>query len=263
MNLTPTDFCLISAVNDDNILEGCLKLSPDVVSGALTPTIIRGAQSMAEAYNAGLKQTNAPVCIFVHQDVYLPRGWLERATSTLNKLERNWPNWMVAGPYGVQKDGTHVGRVWDVSMDRELGSGSFEPTRIDSLDELMLIAKRLPSFQFDTDLPNFHLYGTDLVQTAHSLGKDALAVDLPLVHNNRPWASLSGDYSDAYRYVRSKWKHRLPLYSPVCKITYNPIPLWRVQWRRRRVSHRPAGLLADSVDVSRKAGYEVNERSTT
>lgn len=256
MTYRPSDFCIIAAVNDDEVLDACLAASPDVVSGALSITAMRGASCMAGAYNAGLDHTEAPICLFAHQDVYLPEGWLDRAVKALNALETRHPEWMVAGPYGVERNGSHVGRVWDVNMRRELGTTGFGPTAVESLDELLLILKRMPDFRFDEELPNFHFYGTDLVQTAWSRDNSAWAIELPVVHNNRPWDSLGGGYVDGYNFVKRKWRHRLPFFTTICEVSHNPIPLWRVRWRRRKVNARPDKLLAHAPDVARQAGYE-------
>jgi hypothetical protein len=251
-----SDLCVIAAVNDDEILKECLALSPDIADGTLPLTAIRGALTMAEAYNAGLAQNTARICLFAHQDVYFPAGFAARALAAFDRLEQSHPDWMVAGPYGVTKNGAHVGRVWDVNMGRELGGTGFAPTPIESLDELLLIVKRDPGFAFDPDLPHFHLYGTDLVQSAWAQGRQALAIELPVVHNNRPYASLGPGYVAGYNFVRRKWRQRLPITTTICRISYNPLPLWRVQWRRRKVAVRPEKLLAHAPDVARKAGYE-------
>lgn len=256
LTFNASDFCVIAAVNDDDILRECLERSPDIASGVLPLTVIRNASTMAEAYNRGLDETDRRICLFVHQDVYLPRGWLARAVEVLNRLQQEHPEWMVAGPYGVRKDGRHVGRIWDVTMGIELGRAEFPPAPIESLDELLLIVKREPWFRFDTELPNFHLYGTDLVQTAWAAARSAFAIEVPVVHNNRPYSSLGSGYVAGYRYARRKWRKRLPIYTTICKISYNPFPLWQVQWRRRKVREQRGKLLAVSTEVARQAGYE-------
>lgn len=248
--------CVISAVDNDKILDACLMRSPDIVEGRLAVRIVRGAKSMSAAYNEGLSSTSSPICVFVHQDVYLPKGWLEKALKILNWLEINEPDWMVIGPYGVSLQGRHVGRVWDVTMGRELGEPGFAPTPVGSFDELLMIMRRVDGFQFDPLLPHFHLYGTDLVQTAISMGRTAWAVELPVVHNNRPIVSLGGGYLKAYRYARRKWRSRLPIFTSICTLTANPFPLWRARWRRRHVKARPTELGADAVAIAVAAGYE-------
>lgn len=254
--LTAADFVLISAVNNDMILDACLRRSPDVADGRLPLVVVRGARSMAEAYNRGLAETDATICLLAHQDVYLPAGWLDRAIERLNALTRDHPGWRAAGPYGVRADGRHVGRVWDATMARELGQAGFAPTPIVSLDELLLVLRRDTPFRFDPDLPDWHLYGTDLVQDALAAGRSAWAVELPLVHNNRPIVSLRGGYETAYKFARRKWRARLPIATSICYLSRNPLHLWRVQWRRRHVKARPDDLLADAVQLARAAGYE-------
>ncbi|WP_338467580.1 glycosyltransferase [Novosphingobium sp. ZN18A2] len=253
---TSDDFVAIAAIDNESVLEACLCLSPDIASGRLPLVTIKGAVSMSSAYNCGLDRTDARICLFVHQDVYLPRGWLDRAVDCLNRLTDVHPDWMVAGPYGVRPDGVHVGRVWDVTMGTELGTPGFAPAAVDSFDELLLILRRREGFRFDEALPHFHLYGTDLVQTARDMGGGSWAIELPVVHNNRPIASLGGGYLKAYRYARHKWRDRLPIQTTICALSRSPVPLWRARWRRRHTSERPDTLGADAVQVARTAGYE-------
>ncbi len=254
--LKSEDLCLIVAVDNDEILGECLRRSPDVASGALPITEIRGASNMADAYNQGLAKTSRAICVFAHQDVYLPQGWLERAVAALNALSERAPDWMVAGPYGVRPNGEHVGRVWDVTMGKELGSSGFAPEQVGSFDELVLILRRERGFQFDPNLPQFHLYGTDLAQSAIAAGRTAWAVELPVVHNNRPIVSLGGGYRDAYLYARKKWRDKLPIHTSICALSNNPLALWRARWRRRKVKSRGPYLQADARDIARQAGYE-------
>jgi hypothetical protein len=254
--LAASDFVVISAVNDIDILNNCLARSEDIRNGDLKLITIDGATSMAQAYNDGLDRTDAPIVLFAHQDIYLPRGWLDRALAVLEALTRAHPDWRVAGPYGVQPDGVHAGRVWDVTMGRELGTAGFASAPVGALDELLLILRNDGSYRFDADLPHFHLYGTDVVQQALADNRSAWAVELPLVHNNRPIESLRGGYASAYTYMRRKWRRHLPIPTAVCTLSRNPARLWRAQWRRRRVVARPTGLLADAVTVARNAGYE-------
>lgn len=255
--LRDVDVSLVAAVNNDAVLEACLARSPDVASGRLRLTSIRGANNMAQAYNCGMEQNADRVTFFAHQDVYLPEGWLDRALDVLDALDNEHPDWMVAGPYGVRANGRHVGRVWDVGLGRELGSAGFEPAPVVSLDELLLILKRSPDFGFDPALPHFHLYGTDVVQTCLASGGTAWALELPLVHNSLPVDSLGGGYAKAYGYVRRKWRNHLPIPTTVCPVSSNPLPLALARWRVRKAPPRQGKqLLADAVEVARAAGYE-------
>lgn len=254
--MKPEDFALIAAVNDDAILQACLSRSPDVATGRLSLTTIRNANNMAQAYNQGLDQTSGRYAIFAHQDVYLPAGWLDKAIAALSNLEAVQPDWMVAGPYGVREDGTHAGCVWDVGMDTELGECGFAPTPVVSLDELLLIVRRDADYRFDADLPHFHLYGTDIVQTALSEGRSAWALDMPVVHNSQIVASLAGGYTKAHHYMRRKWRHRLPIPTTVTPLTHNPFRILKARWSMRGAPERDGTLLADAVKVAKRAGYE-------
>lgn len=255
-DITIDDIVVIVAVNDRAILAGCLLRSPDIAAGRVPVIDIEGAKSMPEAYNRGLDQTDRRLCIFAHQDVYLPRGWLDRAIDALNDLTRRHPDWEVAGPHGVRADGVQLGRIWDVMLDRELGDRLPAPAAVGSFDEMVLILRRPDGYRFDMQLPHFHLYGTDIAQTALTSGRGAYAIDLPVVHNNRPIPTLRGGYARAYWYARRKWWSRLPIATTILPVSRNPLLLWQRHWKMRHNRPRPDHLLADSVDVARAAGYE-------
>ena len=247
---------VVSAVNDHRILTSCLARSPDIACGRLPLTVVEGAGSMSQAYNEGLKQCRPGIILLAHQDVYLPRDFLARCLAVVQELDKVDASWMVAGPYGVAASGEHIGRVWDVTIGRELGSVGFAPTPIVSLDELLLILRWDGSFSFDPALPHFHLYGTDLVQSALEIGRTAYAVELPIVHNNRPITSLGGGYTKAYHYARRKWSAKLPIPTTICRLTNNPAELARVRWECFKSRGKRDSLLADSVTVAKLAGYE-------
>lgn len=263
-------FALVAAVNDDDILASCLAASPDVVAGRLTITAMRGARNMAEAYNGGLARVRRRlreekgevplIVLFAHQDVYLPEGWLDLAKERLTALSKAEPDWMVAGPYGVGGDGGHVGRVWDGGLECELGEPGFGHAPVVSLDELLLIVRDEDGFGFDPELPHFHLYGTDLVQSALTAGRGAYAVELPLVHNSQRVDTLSGGYTLAYRYARDKWRSRLPIPTTICDLSVNPLHLLRVKWRVRKVARRTGKPARDAAELARLAGYGCEPR---
>lgn len=253
---TSGQFCAIAAVNDDAIAAACLRRSPDIAEGSLSLHEIGGAETMGAAYNQGLAGTDAPYVILLHQDVYLPEGWLARAAEEIRRLESAHPDWAVAGIYGLTTAGRHAGRVWDAVFGHELTSSVQLPAEVQSLDELLLIVRRDRFAGFDPNLPSFHLYGTDAVQSALQSGHGAFALDLPVVHNNRPIESLGGGYADAYRYMQAKWSDRLPIATSVCTLSSNPWHLARVRLRRWRAKVERGGLLGDARDFARKAGYE-------
>ena len=84
--------------------------------------------------------------------------------------------------------------------------------------------------RFDPDLPAFHLYATDIILQAAARGLRSYAIDAPVVHNSRRNPQpLDRGYRDAYRYMRRKWRDRLPLRTCVVDVTRSGWPMWR-QW---------------------------------
>jgi hypothetical protein len=102
----------------------------------------RGFPSAALAYNTGMSEATQEILIFVHQDVYVPKGWMTCLSRTLDELATLDPQWGVLGVYGVAKDGGKAGHVYSSGLDRVLGKPFTQPLEAVSLDELLLVTRR-------------------------------------------------------------------------------------------------------------------------
>lgn len=251
------DFSVAAAVNNHEILESCLARSPDVTDEGVELRIYEDRPSAANALNAGLDGTSAPIVIFAHQDVYLPRGWLDRLMQQIITLEQTDANWGVIGLFGRRTSGEIIGRVWSSGLGREAGHAGFKPTEAVTLDELLLIVRRDSGLRFDEALPGFHLYGTDIVVEGLAKGIKSYVIDAPVVHNSRPVRTLTGAYAKAYGFMRRKWRQRLPLMTLICDIDANPAKLWRAQLQSMKIYRRNIKRPArDAVEIAQALKYE-------
>jgi hypothetical protein len=220
----PKDFTVVAAVSDDDTLAQNLKRSPLLTAGAQL-RLYRNCRSITEAYQAGLSEAETKYIVFAHQDVYLPKLWVQQVGSTIAYLDKTDPTWAILGVYGVQDSGEHVGSVWASGLGRALHRSPGPPRPVISLDELVFVIRRSAGIRFDLRLPNFHLYGTDIVLAARSLGRTAYAAHMPVIHNSRP-AFLGRGYVASYRYMQRKWWGSLPVPTTVVPLTKSGYRLW-------------------------------------
>lgn len=252
-------FCIVVASNDETSLQQNLMAS-DLVQNGVPVHVERGAPSASVAYNRGLDATDAPIVIFAHQDVYFPPGWEQKLVSVLDDLDARDPEWGLLAPFGMTKAGEHIGRVWTTSLSREVGRPVTAPEPAESFDELVIILRRDSGLRFDEALPNFHLYGTDIVQTAHAAGLGVWVGNLPLVHNDGFHDQLRADFAQAYHFTRRKWKHRLPLRTPVLWLRWHGLDMLIHQLRLWKSTGKRGVHAGDTrVDprvYSAKCGWE-------
>lgn len=249
---------IAAAVNDAGVLAANLARSPIVASGVrlLTET---GHRSASSAYVAAAARMREEICIFAHQDVYLPAGWTDHLRAALARLESADPNWGVLGVIGVRADGQVIGRAWSSGLRRELGGEFAAPQPCVSVDELLIVVRRSSGLTFDPAMPAFHLYGTDIVQSALAGGFGAYVIHAPVIHNSRPVRRLDASYWAAYQYLRRKWRDRLPIPTCVLPLSRSPWPRMRYWLRDLRRSARMSPVPAprpDAVAVARRLGYE-------
>jgi hypothetical protein len=251
---------IVVAVNDEAILARNLARSPVVESGCVPLIALRNQPSAARAYNSGLASAESEYVAFVHQDVYLPRNWRANLEAAVGALNATDPDWAVIGSVGVCQRGKVVGRAWSSGLGRVVGEPVPVPQPVQSIDELAFVVRRNSGCSFDPDLPGFHLYGTDVVQTAKHMGKGAYVADLPVVHNSRPVASLGGAYSRAYRYMQKKWRDRLPIQTLIVPIARSGVPLLRARmrslWTRRARLSRAAPAVNDPTGIASMLGWD-------
>lgn len=234
------DWCCVAAVNKPEVLAANLAASPSLSRHPGLLNIQENCSSASIAYNRGLQETTAEIVVFAHQDVYLPEGWdmlLEQRVRELDILD---PTWAVAGLVGLTIENRVAGHVWSTGLVREIGDPSGLPVATTCIDELLIVLKRSSGVRFDPTLPNFHLYGMDIVQTARASGRGAYIVHAPVVHNSRPVQTLEGGYTEAYRYMQDKLADSLPLPTLIIDLCADDSelenekrrPVFQV-WRRR------------------------------
>ena len=248
-----------AAVNDEAVLRANLAVSPLCVDTGIPPVSEKGHRSAAGAYNHALDGDPADIIVFAHQDVYLPDGWEHKLLSAIGTLEAEGRDWAILGIVGVDAHGVLVGRSWSNGLQFEIEKRVSHPTPVQSIDELVIVLRRASGLRFDAELPGFHLYGTDIVQSALAAGLGAYVFDGPVVHNSLPVSRLDGSYCRAYRYMQRKWKARLPIETTVVPITRFGWPLlsWRVRnWIRGSRRSQGTQRCASPARVAQELGYE-------
>ena len=231
--------------------------SPDIAS-ASEVMLQRGYRSAATAYNVAIDRAKTDVIVLVHQDVYLPKGWIGVVQKALESLSEQDPKWAVAGVWGGRRAGKFVGHLYCAGLQRVLGAASMPATEVDSLDEVLLILRRSSGVRFDEQLAGFHMYGTDLCQEAKSRGLKSYAIAAFCIHNTNGYRMLPLDFWRAYLRLRRKWNSRLPIATSCTEITFGCWPLiwWNLDrmanllLRRHHLGQRvpdPAALYDDLV----------------
>ncbi|MCK5603215.1 hypothetical protein KAR91_15135 [Candidatus Pacearchaeota archaeon] len=256
----PIYFEVIAAVNDRSVLEKNLKSSHMVKTMGVRLWEERGHSSASKAYISGLKKCQADVVVFAHQDVYFPQNWEKLLALAIKTVNYTNPNWAVLGVFGVEKRGAFRGRVWSSGLAKELNYPLKQPVPTVSIDELVIILNRKSGIEFDPHLPAFHLYGTDIVQTALLNNKGAYIFNGPVMHNSNPVITLDPSYEEAYKYMVKKWKNMLPLPTCIVPLTKTCWPLYLSRFKnfkKKLLGQKPAGKrLENPISISKKLGYE-------
>jgi hypothetical protein len=248
----PNDIVIISAVNDDNVLWSTLKLSPMIQRGV--PLLVqKGFTCASKAYNHGLRQSGCTCVIFAHQDVYFPRDWIETLNRAIDALRDR--KWAVLGIIGKDRNG----RAWSTGIGQEVGRKVEGVVPVTTIDELVIVLNRKSGLQFDERLPGFHLYGTDIVQTAIQAGYETYIFDGPVIHNSLPVTRLDRSYWNAYQYMQKKWRKILPIDTLIVPITRFAWPVHKSRIKnmiRLGASRDQFRRLEDPAGKAHELGYE-------
>lgn len=235
---------IVAAVNDDEVLALNLMSSAIIRDGLVDLKCYRGAASASQAYNQGLDDTSARIVVFAHQDVFLPDCWAAQLARAIAQIEKVDPHWAVIGAFGVDLTGAPVGHAWSTGLARVLGGPFDRVVETTCIDEFVIVLNRGSGLRFDSVLPGFHLYGTDIVLSAAAAGLKCYIADIPAIHNSKPVHGYRGGYADAWRFMRQKWRDRLPVPTLTVPLTRSPFALARAEfrlWKSREQRFRRAG----------------------
>jgi SAM-dependent methyltransferase len=195
----------VVCVNNERVFRENLLASPDLGSGTPHQVIaLQGIPNAAEGLRIGREHAVHPTVVWVHQDVYLPRGWSRRMAVAWQEASDRFGPLGLAGVYGIGGRGdraVRVGRV--VDRWRRLDEGVALPREVDSLDELLLAMPRDQPIEFDANL-GYHLYGTDGCLRAKRLGHTNVVLDLPCLHNSAG-SGLPADFGASVQNFLRAW----------------------------------------------------------
>jgi glycosyl transferase family 2 len=219
---------VISAVNDERVLNSCLLNSPGIRS-ASEVILQRNYSSAADAYNAAIEKANTDFLVFVHQDVYLPEGWIDSVQNAVESLSKKDSNWGVLGIWGtVDYSEQPVGYLYwtgDLGWEEPF-EGAKEVT---TLDEAVLIMRKSSGITFDPQLPSYHLYATDICMEARCRGKKCYSISAFCIHNTNTNSGklLPREFWRCYLVMRRKWKAKLPIVTPCTEVSFWCWPILR------------------------------------
>jgi GT2 family glycosyltransferase len=187
----------------------------------------KGYTSAAAAYNGALDKAESDLLVFVHQDVYLPQGWLASLQRALDFLSNVDPNWGVLGVWGVTDSSEDLTGFIYCAANGSLGK-VFEGVReVSSLDEVILIMRKSSKLRFDEQLPGFHMYGTDICLEARRRGMKSYVIPALCIHNTNGYGMLPWQFWRAFFYMRKKWRSQLPIVTSCIEITFGCWPAIR------------------------------------
>lgn len=216
----------VVAVNNLRIFEDNFLASPCLAGLHSHEVIVQsGFRSASEAYNDGLDKARNELVIFVHQDVILTGGWLGQLDYAIGRLEITDPSWGVLGCYGETRDDGGHGHVYSTGLGI-IGKPFDEPVPVQTLDEIVLVLRKSSGLRFDSDLPNFHFYGTDICLRAADRGRKSYAMSAFCIHNSNQGPILPKDFYRTYKWIKRIWRHRMPIQTPCIRITRFDFPLW-------------------------------------
>ena len=221
MDLPNTRF--VVAATEHEVLQRCVLASPLWNGDIPQPEVVWGADSAAAAFNPVMERLRttgaADWLIWVHQDVWLPPGWLQQWATQLRLGQSRWPQLAVAGVYGVLQTAQagvalRAGHV--VDRGTLLSEPAPLPHAVSSLDELLVAVRVDSGLRFDAAL-GFDFYGTDICLQALEQGYECAVLDACCEHHSStprsgvmPRRLIDRIAHNGAAFER-KWVHRLPL----------------------------------------------------
>jgi hypothetical protein len=161
--------------------------------------------------------------LLVHQDIWLPPGFLEALP---RKLEELPDSWVVAGFYGVNEQGEACGHIHDRRVPRALKTDHAFPQPAIAIDGCAMAVNLAKGFRFDESFSGWDLYDTYACLRARQMGGTAWIIDCPVEH----YATRDVEWRpDAAFYRQWKRLHELFPGEEIASTVYRErkIDLWK------------------------------------
>jgi hypothetical protein len=209
-------------------------------------------QSATRAYNEAIEEAVNDLVALVHHDVILPASWLSDLYKAIDYLSHVDPKWGVLGCFGKTASDRGVGFIYQNGRGL-LGEPLSHAMPVQTLDEIVLVIRKSSGIRFDSKLPHFHLYGTDLCLRAMASGLNNYVIPAFCVHNTNFNIILPNEFYESYKHLRRTWRQSLPLFTTCITVSrMNGNYYWmRVNDVRLRWSGRKTLLSPRAQDVTR------------
>jgi GT2 family glycosyltransferase len=171
--------------------------------------------SAAEALNIGIRVSESDYTILCHQDLRLPKNWLETLHERIKEIKIEHSDFGVIGIAG-----SWVNRYSDdgisylTNSDTPLKSVHTKYIEVQCLDELCLVVNTKNNILFDANnFTGFHGYGSDLCLSYLETGLKNFAVNAPCTHLSDGFKNLLTNeglqsYLQATFTLFKKWRGR-------------------------------------------------------
>ncbi|MHB8754122.1 MAG: glycosyltransferase [Candidatus Acidiferrales bacterium] len=207
------------AVNSEQLFESNLLASPCFREPHGHQIIVqRNFRSAARAYNEAINKSDNDLIVFCHQDVFFPESWVAQLDIWLRFLANSDKDWGVLGCVGITRYGQVRGHVYSSGLG-VVGARFDRPATVQTLDEIVLILRKSSGLRFDNELPNFHLYGTDICLRAAKKGMKSYAISAFCIHNARQGFILPSEFYESCRYIKRIWRDCLPIQTTCVRIS--------------------------------------------
>ena len=237
-------------MNDEAVFSTNLLASP-CFRGSHNHQILaqRNCASATLAYNGAIDAAVNDLIVFCHQDMYFPEAWLGQIRDGLATLDSQDPNWGVVGCGGVTRKGEGRGHLYSSGLG-VLGSEVKQPEEVETLDEIVLIFRKSSGLRFDSKLPNFHLYGTDICMRAAKQGMKSYVVSAFCIHNTTQGLVLPAEFYASCDHVRQVWYEMLPIQTTCIRLTKSNFPIYSRKLREfyLRYIRRKNEIVSKRVD---------------
>lgn len=219
-NTSLTDsITFVVATNDKEILAANLCASPALRESNRHQVLIQeNFPSATRAYNDAIRRSRNDLMVFIHQDVYIPVSWISDLQAALDVLEQEDPSWGVLGCWGVTTDARERGYLFTTRWGL-IGKEFQPPTRVQTLDEVVLIMRKSSGLYFDDSLPHYHFYGTDICMAAASHHLTCYAISALCIHNTKQISVFPKEFYKGYQHVKRRWKEELPIHTSCTTIS--------------------------------------------